>query len=79
MENLKKLFVARLKEARSAANVSTGSIAESLGIRPRSVYNWESTGRSHLPSHENLIKLSNLLGCSIDYLLGQTDNPERNL
>lgn len=32
----------------------------------------------HLPRAETLIKIADYLDCSVDYLLGRTDNPEIN-
>lgn len=31
-----------------------------------------------LPSIDNLVKIADYLNCSVDYLLGRTDNPEVN-
>lgn len=31
-----------------------------------------------VPTVDNLVKIANYLDCSIDYLLGRTDNPEVN-
>lgn len=45
-------------------NLSTGNIGK-----------WK---KGTLPNGEILIKLSDRLGCSVDYLLGRTDNPEIN-
>lgn len=30
------------------------------------------------PTAENLVKIADYLDCSVDYLLGRTDNPEVN-
>ena len=31
-----------------------------------------------LPTLNNIVKIADCLGCSVDYLLGRTDNPEIN-
>lgn len=31
-----------------------------------------------LPTVQNLVKIADYLDCSVDYLLGRTDNPEVN-
>nr|DAR47104.1 MAG TPA: repressor protein [Caudoviricetes sp.] len=34
--------------------------------------------RTSVPKADNLAKIADVLGCSVDYLLGRTDNPEIN-
>ncbi len=41
-------------------------------------YSKYETGENDIPT-SILIKLANFYNTSIDYLLGQTDNPKRNL
>lgn len=52
------------------------TLASALNMERRSVQSWESGTNS--PSIENLVKLSNLLECSIDYFLGYTECTEIN-
>lgn len=58
----------KIKEARKAAGLSQKYVAFALGVAGPSVSNWES-GKTQ-PTSENLKALSNLLGVSVDYLLG---------
>ncbi len=53
------------KELSGAIGVSTGNISD-----------WNS-GRSK-PNIDAITKIADYLGCSVDYLLGRTDNPEIN-
>lgn len=68
MENLKKM--------REKRNKSQLQISMALEISQESVSKYE-TGNA-FPSKNILIKLADYLDCSIDYLLGRTDNPNLN-
>ena len=46
-----------------------------LGLSKGNASSWKKGGN---PSVEILLKISNRLDCSIDYLLDLTDNPEIN-
>lgn len=63
----------RLRECRENAKLSQKYVALTLGIAPPSVANWER-GKTN-PTHENIMKLADLYGVSVDYLLGRTDEP----
>lgn len=62
----------RLKECRENAHLSQKYVAITLGISSPSVANWER-GKTN-PTKENIVKLANLYGVSVDYLLGRTDD-----
>lgn len=60
-------------EAERSRNLLTKAVlSDKLGIT-QNTYNRYLNGDS-IPSHI-LIKMSELFGCSIDYLLGRTQNP----
>lgn len=63
----------RLRQCRENAHLSQKYVAVSLGLSAPSVANWER-GKTN-PSHENILKLADLYGVSVDYLLGRTDEP----
>lgn len=65
--------MSRLRECRENAHLSQKYVAITLGIAPPSVANWER-GKTN-PTNENMIRLADLYGVSVDYLLGRTDNP----
>ena len=65
----------RIKEARKAAGLSQKFVAMALGVASPSVCNWES-GKTQ-PTSENLVALANLFGVSSDYLLGMSDDAEK--
>lgn len=48
-------------------------VAKKIGISSATVTQWKN---GSIPSGENLIKIADYFNCSIDYLLGRTDNPD---
>lgn len=62
----------RLKEARKAMGYSLEKVAEACQIQQyQTVSKWESGNT--MPSLDNFMKLSELYGCEIGYLLGEYD------
>lgn len=70
MLNLTNLF--SLLEKRGASK----KLSEATGISTGNISDWR-TGKSK-PGAEALIKIADYLDCSVDYLLGRTDNPQIN-
>jgi len=68
MVNLDNLFL-RIKELKLTAK----KVSEDTGISTGNISDWKS-GRS-MPSAIKLDILADYLDCSVDYLLGRTDNP----
>jgi len=66
----------RIREAREKRNLSAVEIADRLQIHESTLRNWEA-GRRQITS-ENLIELSDILGFTVDYLLGK-DYPQVSL
>lgn len=63
----------RLRECREKAKLSQKYVAITLGIAAPSVANWER-GKTN-PTHDNMVRLADLYGVSVDYLLGRSDDP----
>lgn len=59
----------RLKECREMRGLSQKEVAAILKVSAPSVSNWES--EKTRPTHDNLEKLADLYGVSVDYLLGR--------
>lgn len=57
-------------------NISAYRLSQETGITQGMISYWKSGER--MPSAENLITLADYFGCSVDYLLGRTDNPDVN-
>ena len=66
----------RIKDLREDSHMTQQQIADKIGITQRK-YSYIETGVQQL-TDEILVKLSNFYGVSIDYILCQTNNPERN-
>lgn len=62
----------RLKELRMSQNLSQSEVAKKLNISPSIVSGYETGERT--PSAENLLALSYLYKCSVDYLLGKSND-----
>lgn len=65
-------FSIRLKEMREAKGLSQAELAQKIGVGISTVGMWESTNRT--PGAKTLQRLISYFGCSIDYLLGRTDD-----
>jgi len=69
------IFSDRLRSSRKEKGITQKAMAENLGIQETSYQHYEYAKRE--PNHENTVKISNILGVSVDYLLGCTNNPQR--
>lgn len=58
-----------LKKLREAAGLRQYELANRMGVKQASVSAWESGAA--LPSAANLIKLADILDCTVDALLGR--------
>lgn len=72
MVNLDNLFL-RIKEL----NLTAKKLSDDTGISTGNISDWKS-GRS-MPTALKLVILADYLGCSVDYLLGRTDDPESHI
>lgn len=54
-------------------NITAYQIAKNTGISQGTMNEYKNGKK--MPTIQNLIKISDYIGCSIDYLLGRTDNP----
>lgn len=61
-----------LKKIRENRKMSQRSLANFMGVSPAAVAQWE-TGANSI-STENLIKLADALGCTIDALFGREES-----
>lgn len=62
-------FQDRLRKARQDRSLSQSELAERAGFQPSAISHFETGTRA--PSFDNLRKLADALGVSIDYLLGR--------
>ncbi len=54
-------------------NISKNKILTDLKLSKSSFIDWQNRGT--IPGGETLVKIADYLNCSVDYLLGRTDNP----
>lgn len=64
----------RIKELAKEQKVPMKKLLEDVGLG----FNTMSNMKTSVPKADNLAKIADYLGCSVDYLLGRTDNPEVN-
>ncbi|HIR66953.1 MAG TPA: helix-turn-helix transcriptional regulator [Candidatus Coproplasma avicola] len=66
----------KIRDLREDRDLNQTQVAEMLGMSQTGYSKYE-TGENDVPT-EVLIKLADFYGVSIDFLLGQTNNPKRN-
>ncbi len=66
----------RIRDLREDKDLTQTKVAKMLGMSQTGYSKYE-TGENDIPT-AILIALANFYDISIDYLLGQTDNPKRN-
>lgn len=73
---MKNIMAERLRELRRKNGYTQKYIALTIDVAQSIVSQWENdtTENARIPSRDNLIKLSELYGVSVDYLLGGTNN-----
>lgn len=64
----------RIKQAAKTKNIPIKILLQEVGLG----FNTMSNMKSSMPKADNLAKIADYLNCSVDYLLGRTDNPEIN-
>jgi transcriptional regulator with XRE-family HTH domain len=64
----------KIKIVAKERNVSIRQVLLSSGLN----YNTMSNMKNSMPKADNLARIADYLDCSVDYLLGRTDNPEIN-
>lgn len=70
------MFKEKFIELLQSKKIKPYHVAKATGISPGLMSEYKNGIKT--PTIENLIKISNYLDCSIDYLLGRTDNPNVN-
>ncbi|KEF40468.1 putative transcriptional regulator [Schinkia azotoformans MEV2011] len=67
------MLAERIKKRRKEKKLTQEYMAEKLGIT-RQGYGHYETGRNE-PDNQALLKIADILECSVNYLLGTSDNP----
>ena len=74
MDNLH--FVSSIKSLCKTRGITISTLLEKCSLRKSLIYDVEK--RNAKPSVEVAEAIADYLDCSVDYLLGRTDNPEVN-
>ena len=69
-------MILRLKQLRKARGISQVKLAMDLNTGQNTISRYENGERE--PNIDELVKLADYFGVSLDYLLERTDNPEIN-
>lgn len=64
----------RIKDLSKKRGISVRKLLDDVGLG----FNTMSNMKTSMPKADNLAKIADYLDCSVDYLLGRTDNPEIN-
>ncbi|MCM1305976.1 MAG: helix-turn-helix domain-containing protein [Bacteroides sp.] len=67
----------RIRDLREDCDLNQTAVAKMLGMSQTGYSKYE-TGENDVPTAV-LIKLADFYGTSVDYLLGLTNNPKRNI
>ena len=63
-----------IKNVSKSKNITIKKLLEDVGLG----FNTMSNMKTSMPKADNLARIADYLDCSVDYLLGRTDNPEIN-
>ena len=79
-QEIKEIFSERLEGLKRSQGMGGQDLAVKIGVT-RQLISWWIAGKN-LPKYHNLVRIADLFGVSVDYLLGRTDvkelsNPKR--
>lgn len=63
-----------IKNVSKSKNITIKKLLEDVGLG----FNTMSNMKTSMPKADNLARIADYLDCSIDYLMGRTDNPDIN-
>lgn len=64
----------RIRSMAKKRGLTVKKLLEDVGLG----FNTMSNMKTSMPKADNLAKIADYLDCSVDYLLGRTENPEIN-
>lgn len=67
----------RIKQLRRKQGMTQVELAAELGVTKGTVSTWETNSRT--PGIDTLREMSDLFGCSVDYILGESDDPASDI
>lgn len=72
--NILSTFAERLKELIFDAKTTPEALSAELGHSVYDIYHWMSPNNKYMPTVSNLIMLADYFCCSIDFLIGLTED-----
>jgi transcriptional regulator with XRE-family HTH domain len=66
----------RIKIIAKSKNITIKNMLDECGLNKNVISTMQA--RNSMPKADNLGRIADYLDCSVDYLLGRTDNPEIN-
>lgn len=69
--------IPKLFELMKTKNITAKKLSLAIGASEGNISDWKS-GKA-IPSAEKLVLIADCLDCSVDYLLGRTDNPQSHI
>ena len=75
MHNSQDVAIA-IKQLAKAKGILIGKLLSDCDLSKNTLASMQSGG--YLPRAETIARIADYLDCSVDYLLGRTDNPEVN-
>ena len=63
-----------IKQLSKSKGITVKKLLDDVGLG----FNTMSNMKNSMPKADNLAKIADYLDCSVDYLLGRTDNPDVN-
>lgn len=64
-----------IKKTAQTNNISVKQVLSEAGLGQNTMSNFKTS----MPKADNLAKIADVLCCSVDYLLGRTDNPQAHI
>lgn len=74
--NNSQAIASAIKALAKEKKITVGKMLDDCSLSKNTLSTMQSGG--YLPRTETLAKIADYLDCSVDYLLGRTDNPEIN-
>ena len=74
---MKNLLTEKITALRKHFGYAQGDLARQLGVQVSEYMNWEN-GNSE-PDIQMILKMSKFFEVNVDYFLGDTDEPDRNV
>jgi transcriptional regulator with XRE-family HTH domain len=69
------VFKTRLKSSRLSRKWTQQDLAQMLNVARSTVAGWEASSKENFPDREILLRLAQIFGTSVDYLIGKSENP----